>query len=164
MTNTLPKLSLPACLVLVSQISHTKHVFFYKCTLSTIVNALGFSKLFYCSNLGANTSKLKMSKLQSIQNIAAQIVTRAHKYHHITPIPKELKWLPVATQLYFGNAVVAFKCLTSHVPEYHSSQFTKQGERIRCTTRSSQMLNMPLFKSASGLRTFNYRTVNIWNS
>ena len=32
------------------------------------------------------------------------------------------------------------------------------------TTRSSQMLNIPLFKTASGQRTFYYRTVSIWNS
>ena len=31
-------------------------------------------------------------------------------------------------------------------------------------TRSSQMLNIPLFKSASGQRTFYYRIVSIWNS
>ena len=32
------------------------------------------------------------------------------------------------------------------------------------TTRNSQQLDIPLFKTASGQRTFYYRTVSIWNS
>jgi len=43
-----------------------------------------------------------------------------------------------------------FKCLTFHVPEYLSSQFIKREEISRRTTRSSQMLNILLFKTASG--------------
>ena len=81
-----------------------------------------------------------------------------------SPVLKELKWLPVATQLYFRSAIMAFKCLSSRVPEYLSSQFSKRGEISGRATRSSQMLNIPLFKSASGQRTFYYRTVSIWNS
>ena len=53
---------------------------------------------------------------------------------------------------------------TSRVPEYLSSQFIKREEISRRTTRRPQMLNVPLFKTASGQRTFYYRTVSIWNS
>ena len=31
-------------------------------------------------------------------------------------------------------------------------------------TRNSQMLNIPLFRTATGQKTFYYRTVNIWNN
>ena len=65
---------------------------------------------------------------------------------------------------YFRSAIMAFKCLTSRVPEYLTSQFSKRGEISGRATRSSQMLNIPLFKTASGQRTFYYRTVSIWNS
>ena len=116
--------------------------------------------VFYCSNVWTNTSKSIICRLQSIQNFA----TGTRKYDHITPVLKELKWLPVATQLYFRNAIMAFKCLTSRVPEYLSSQFIKRGEISGRATRSSQMLNIPLFKSASGQWTFYYRIVSIWNS
>ena len=50
---------------------------------------------------------------------------------------------------------MAFKYLTSCVPEYFSSHFIKRGEISGRTMRSSQMLNIPLFKTvnitASGL-------------
>ena len=68
------------------------------------------------------------SKFKCIQNFAARIATSMRTYDHITPVLKERKWLPVATQLYFRNAIMAFKCLTSRVPEYLSSQFTKREE------------------------------------
>ena len=68
------------------------------------------------------------SKFKRIQNFAARTATSMRTYDHITPVLKELKWLPVATQLYFRNAIMAFKCLTSRVPEYLSSQFTKREE------------------------------------
>ena len=59
---------------------------------------------------------------------------------------------------------MAFKCQTSCVPEYLSSQFIKRGDFSGRATRDSQMLNIPLFKTASGQRTFYYRIVSIWNS
>ena len=59
---------------------------------------------------------------------------------------------------------MAFNYLASCAPEYLSSQLIKWGEISGRATRSSQMLNIPLFKSASGQRTFYYRIVSIWNS
>ena len=58
---------------------------------------------------------------------------------------------------------MAFKCLTSRVPQYLSSQFIKQGDINGRATRNSQMLNIPLFKTASGQRMFYYRIVSICN-
>ena len=96
--------AISSCMSCLIQISGSKHVF-DKRTLLTIMNASVFSKLFYCSNVWANTPKSNISKLQSIQNFAARIATSTHKYDHITSVLKELKWLPVAIQLYFRNAI-----------------------------------------------------------
>ena len=43
-------------------------------------------------------------------------------------------------------------------PVHKGEQVTKR------TTRSGQKLNVPLFKTASGQRTFYYRTVGLWNN
>ena len=71
------------------QISRTKHAFDRQ-TLITIINALVFSKLFYCSNVWANTTRSNLKKLQSVQNFACRIVSGARKYDHITPILKDI--------------------------------------------------------------------------
>ena len=54
--------------------------------------------------------------------------------------------------------------MTGCAPDYLSEQFVKLGVISQRTTRSSQKLNIPLFKSATGQRTFYYRTVSLWNS
>ena len=82
------------CMSYLTQINCVKHAFDVK-TLLTIINAF-FSKLYYCSNVWADTSQKNILKLQAVQNFACRIVCRAHKYDHITPLLKELKWLPVA--------------------------------------------------------------------
>jgi hypothetical protein len=111
----------------------------------------------------ANTSQKNIQKLQAVQNFACRIVCGARKYDHITPLLKELKWLPVAKQLYYRSAIMAFKCMTGCAPEYLSTKFVKRVEISNRTTRNSQKLNIPLFKTASGQKTFYYRIVTLWN-
>ena len=133
------------------QINRVKDVF-DKRTLLMIINSLVFSKLLYCSNVWANTSKCNINKKQAVQNFACRIVSGARKYAHVTPIRKELNWLPVASQLYYRSATMAFKCMTGNAPEYQSSKFLKRAEVSGRSTRNSQLLNIPSFKSASGQR------------
>ena len=145
------------------QINRVKHSF-DKHTLIVIINALVFSKLFYCSTVWSNTSEANLSKLQAVQNFACRIVNGARKYDHVTPILKQLHWLPIRQQLYYRDAIMAFKCMTGGVPQYLSAKFIKRSEVTSRTTRNSQMLDIPLFKTSSGQRTFYYRTVTLWNS
>ena len=68
---------------------------YFKNELITIINALVFSKLYYCSSVWSNTTMSKVNKLQKVQNFAARIVSDTRKYDHISPVLKNLKWLPV---------------------------------------------------------------------
>ena len=97
-----------SCMSRLGQINRVKHAF-DKRTLLMIINSLVFSKLLYCSNVWANTSKCNINKLQAVQNFACRIVSGARKYDHVTPIRKELNWLPVASQLHYRSATMAFK-------------------------------------------------------
>ena len=101
-----------------------------------------------------DTTSKNLNKLQSVKNFACRIVSGARKYDHVTPILKDLNWLPVTTQLYYRSATMAFKCMTGRVPTYISSQFIKRQDVSNRNTRNSQQLNIPLFKTATGQRTF----------
>ncbi len=74
-----------------------------KRTLTHIINALIFSRMYYCSSLWSNTTKKNVTKLQGVQNFVARIVTGTRKYDHVTP------WLPVQDMLNFGDAIMTFK-------------------------------------------------------
>ena len=61
-------------------------------------------------------------------------------------------------------AITAFKCMNCLAPEYLSDQFTKCSSISTYKTGNSQLLNIPLFRTAAGQRTFYYRIVLIWNA
>ena len=84
-----------SCMSRLGQISRTKHAF-DKRTLLIIINALVFSKLFYCSNVWANTSKCNIKKLQAVQNFACRIVSGTRKYD-VTPLLKPIGSLWLAS-------------------------------------------------------------------
>ena len=119
-----------------AQISRVKNAF-DRNQLGTIINALVFSKLLYCSSVWSNTSSKNISKLLSVQNFPARIITGTRKFYHITLALKELRWFPIKHNLFFRDAVLAFKCMTGHSPRYLSDQFTT---RIWVTGRMTHAL------------------------
>lgn len=151
-----------SCMSRLGQINRVKHIF-NKHALIIIINALVFSKLFYCSSVWSNTTQTNLDKLQAVQNFACRILSGAKKFDHITPLLKDLRWLPIRQQLYFRFAVLVFKCMTSCAPEYLTSKLVGRSAVSTRNTRNSQLLNIPLFRTASGQRTFQYRATSLWN-
>ena len=147
-----------SCMSRLKQINRAKHIF-DKRALIIIINALVFSKLFYCSSVWGNTTQANLDKLQAVQNFACRIVCGAKNFYHITPLP----WPPIRQQLYFRFAVLVFKCMTRCTPEYLKSKLVRRSAVSTRNTRNSQLLNIPLFRTASGQRTFQYRATSLWN-
>ena len=117
MTNTVS-----ASIARLCRINRVKYIFDTQ-TLPNIVNALVFSKLYYCSSVWSNTSNKNILKLQSVQNFAARIVCSARKYDHITPVLKELDWLPVSSMLSLRDAILAFKSANGLAQSYLADKF-----------------------------------------
>ena len=128
-----------SCMSSLAQSNRVKHMF-DKNTLMIVINALVFSKLFYCSSVWSNAATTHLLKLQAVQNFAARIVSNTRKsFDHVTPVLKELRWLPVKSQLYYRDVVLAFKCMTGQDPTYLSSPFLKRAEInvvVRLETRN----------------------------
>ena len=122
------------------------------------------SRQLYCSSVWLNTSSKNISKLQSVQNFAARIITGTRKFDHTMPALKELHWVPIKHNLVLHDAILAFKCMTGQATRYLSDQFTTRIGVTGRVTRSSHLFNIPLYKSNAGQRTFYYRIVNIWNN
>ena len=89
----------------------------------------------------ANTTNKNVKKLLAVQNFACRIVSGAKKYDHVATLLKSLSWLPVKDELYYRQAIMAFKCKTGHAPEYLTSQFIAPEQVSERTTRSSQKLS-----------------------
>jgi len=61
----------------------------------TIVRAFVACRLDYCNSLLHGITDSLFRRLQSIQNAAACLVTGTRRRDHITPVLRDLHWLPV---------------------------------------------------------------------
>ena len=138
-----------SCTSSLTQINRAKHAF-DKDLLVTIIKGLVFSKMFCCSSVWSNTSVTNINKLQAIQNFAARIVTRSRKFDHITPILKQLRWMPVIDYLFYCDAFLTFKCMNGMAPSNLSSRFIKRGMISSLSTRNANLLDIPRYKTATG--------------
>ena len=113
-------------------------------------NALVSSRLDYCNSLFRGLSCFNQHKLQSIQNTLARIVTNHRKYAHVTPILKQLHWLPVKYRCMFKTATSVYKFLHSGSPS-NFQPFLSLSSCSYSTRRSHpdhQYLAVPPFRSS----------------
>ena len=87
-----------SCFASLCKINRINHLFDSKSS-ENVIHTLVFSRLFYCSPVWSSTSKKNVSKLQHVQNFAARVVTGLRKFEHITPVLRDLNWLPVSSML-----------------------------------------------------------------
>jgi hypothetical protein len=69
--------------------------------LKRLVNALVISRLDYANSILYGLPKYELDKLQRVQNAAARLITGKKKSDHITPVLKELHWLPIKYRIHF---------------------------------------------------------------
>ena len=101
-------------------------------------NTLISSRLDYCNSLFRGLSCFNLHKLQSIQN------TRAH----VTPILKQLHWLPVKYRCMFKTASLVYKYLHSGSPTYFQPflSLSSCSYSTRCGHPDHQYLTVPPFR------------------
>jgi len=79
-------------------------------TAKTLVHAFISSRLDYCNSLLYGVSDSMLKKIQAFQNAAAWVVTGARKVDHITPVLRELHWLPVHQRIRYKLAMTVYRC------------------------------------------------------
>jgi len=78
---------------------------------ATVIQAFVSSRLDYC-----NVTENLFQRLQSVQNAAARLITRTGRREHITPVLRQLHWLPDRIQA--GRSV--YNALHGLAPPYLS--------------------------------------------
>ena len=69
------------------------------------------SRLDYCNATLADLPATHISRLQRIQNNAARLVLQKSKRQHVTPLLKQLHWLPIQTRIDYKLATLCFSTL-----------------------------------------------------
>jgi len=118
--------------------------------LITVVHAFITSRIDYCNSLLYGMSDYNTNRLQKVQNCAARIVSNTRKYDHITPVLKELHWLPVKYRVWYKIILTTYKIIHGKAPEYLSDLISIKKSSRTLRSSSQLMLHVP----ASRLKTF----------
>ena len=114
----------------------------------TLVHALVTSILDYCNSLLYGLPANHLAKMQHLQNACARVNTRTGRRSHITPVQKELYWLPVHRRIQYKILSHTYRAIHHQSPVYLSDLQTVP--RTRTVT--------------FGDRTFTKAAATLWNS
>ena len=128
-----------------------------------IIHAFVTSRLDNGNALLYGLPQNNISRLQHIQNTAARVVTLSRKSCHITPILKELHWLPVSQRIVFKLMLIVHKSFNNIAPIYISELL-----KVYTPSRNLRSSNMSLLKEPTSKRTwgdisFSVVAPRLWN-
>ena len=108
-----------------------------------------------------------MKELQVVQNAAARVTTKTRKFDHITPVLRQLHWLPVRKRIVYKLAVMVYKCLHGLAPPYLAAYcvpVTSVASRRQLRSAQSGCLAVTGTRTTLGRTNFAVAGANIWNN
>ena len=140
-----------------------KFISFKDC--ETLIHAFVSTKLDYCNSLLSGLSQSQIQKLQYVQDYAARLLTGTRKYDSITPILKELHWLPVAERIHYKILLLTFKSLNNLAPFNLKELLTPYVPTRTLRSSNEGFLRVPRCNLRTyGDRAFSHIAPTLWNS
>ena len=124
-------------------------------------------RLDYCNSLLYSISDGLLQRLQSVQNAAARLVTGTRRSDQITPVLRQLHWLPVRQRFVFKIAGLVHQSLAGAAPAYLADDFhllSDAGLRpLRSHSNDIKKLIVPRTHNKLGDRSFLAAGPRLWN-
>ena len=136
---------------------------------NSIAVGLILSRLDYCNSCLWALPQQELRRLQLVQNTAARIVTRTRKSEHISPVLRDLHWLPVVKRVDYKVLCLAFKCFNGLAPGYLSELVPNYAPARSLRSSSQSRMRIPSAsdhhqKKHFGFRAFSNAAPSLWNS
>lgn len=133
----------------------------------TLAHSFVVGRLDYCNSTLVGVSGQLLHKLQVIQNAAARIITGTKRCERMTPVLRELHWLPVRERITYKTALLVYKCIHGLAPPYLAAFC----QPTSCSTGRSHLrsaglhlLHVPRTRTSYGDRSFSVNGPAVWNS
>ena len=106
-----------------------------------------------------------VSRLQRIQNNTARLVMIKRKRDHVTPLLKELHWLPVKFRCQYEIETLTYRHFEGSLPPYLSSPLCTYEPSRSLRSSKEKLLKIPKRNVKSfGERSFSFTAPSVWNS
>ena len=155
-----------SCFFHIRSLSKVRPYITYKAA-SSIAVCLLLSKLDYCNSLLSGLPQKQIKRLQAVQNAAARTVMKCKKTDHITPILRQLHWLPIQKRIRHKILSATYRSVHDNTPLYLSDLLQKHNPSRLLRSASRSLLDVPRPRDSKtkryGQRAFRYVAPSLWN-
>lgn len=133
-------------------------------TAKSIACATVAGRLDYCNSLLVGVSVENIHKLQRVQNSLARIVVGTKRCQHITPVLRQLHWLPIKYRIQFKLALITFGVLTTQQPHYLFELIRLRNPVRQLRSSGLTLLHEDRTNIRFADRAFRHAAPSLWNS
>ena len=136
--------------------------------LLTAITALVFPRIDYCISLLFGIPQCQIQRMQQVLRASARLAFDMHRFTSVSPLLRELKWLPIEARIEYRISVLVLLCRINSAPSYLSSFLCFSSTlpaRSRLRSSSKNNLCIPSTKHPTiGGRAFPSSAARVWNA
>ena len=135
-------------------------------TCAAAVRALVLSRLDYANSLLYDVPDCALEKLQVLQNNAARLVSRCPRRGHITPVLRQLHWLPIRQRISHTLLSLAHRAVHDESTPLYLQELIqpKRAPRALRSKSAALQLHAPRTTKRIGDRAFSVGAPREWNA
>ena len=131
---------------------------------ASVIHSYVISRIDYGNALLFKITSYQLAKLQRAQNSAARVLSGTSHFTRITPILKNLHWLPVFKRIEFKILLHTWKTLHGQYPLYLQNLISEYIPVRNLRSSTNKQLNVQRTNLTLGEKAFASSAPSLWNA